>query len=104
MGARVKRLLPYLWPRGSLKLEGLALFCLILLVFGRFVTFLSPTTLRKLVAMFDRVQQVPPESPWKLLFLYVFLRFLQGSGGLAALRDVSDLIQFFFKLASCLLV
>ena len=88
IGARLRRLLPYLWPRGSLKLEGLAGFCLLLLIAGRFVTFLMPTTLRELVAMFDRIKQVPALSPWKLLFLYVLLRFLQGSGGLAALRDV----------------
>jgi len=89
MGARLRRLLPYLWPRGSLKLEGLALFCFLLLIAGRFITFFAPTTLRELVAIFDRVKQVPAPSPWKLLFLYVLLRFLQGSGGLSALRDVS---------------
>ncbi|KAF8308376.1 hypothetical protein DL93DRAFT_2171132 [Clavulina sp. PMI_390] len=89
MGSRIRRLLPYLWPRGSLHLEGLAFFCLILLVLGRFITFLTPTTLRQLVAMFDRVQGIPPPSPWKLLFTYVLLRFLQGSGGLAALRDIA---------------
>lgn len=93
MGVRFKRLLPYLWPRESLKLKGLATFCLLLLVAGRFIAFLTPTTLRELVAMFDRVKQVPAPSPWKLLFLYVLLRFLQGSGGLAALRDVRHLCE-----------
>lgn len=88
MGQRIRRLLPHLWPRGSFKLESLALFCFLLLVIARFITFLTPATLRELVAMFDRVQTVPAESPWKLLFTYVGLRFLQGSGGLSALRDV----------------
>jgi ATP-binding cassette subfamily B (MDR/TAP) protein 6 len=88
VGQRVRRLLPHLWPRGSLKLEALALFCFCLLIIARFVAFLMPVTLRELVALFDRVQTGQAQSPWKLLFIYVGLRFLQGSGGLGALRDV----------------
>ena len=89
MWYRIRRLLPYLWPRGELHLEALALFCFILLVIGRFVVFLVPDTLQKLVEVFEEQHESwPRPSPWNLLFLYAGLRFLQGSGGLAALRDV----------------
>ena len=44
-----------------------------------------PLTLGKLISILEGRS---PESPWPYLFGYVALRFLQGSGGLAAIRDV----------------
>jgi quinol-cytochrome oxidoreductase complex cytochrome b subunit len=59
--------------------------CILLLIAGRFVNFLLPWSLGELVHVFEK----PSEgSPWPFLFAYVGLRFLQSSGGLAALRDV----------------
>lgn len=90
MGQRIRRLSPYLWPKGNRKLELLAAFCLLLLVVGRFVNFLVPWTLKKLVSVFEHQNRLPRPSPWLLLLGYALLRFLQGSGGINALRDVSS--------------
>ncbi|KAF8335769.1 uncharacterized protein EI90DRAFT_3047074 [Cantharellus anzutake] len=89
MWHRIRRLFPYLWPRHELKLEALAFFCVLLLVAGRFITFFVPATLKKLVEIFEQQGQTSRPSPWGFLLLYAGLRFLQGSGGLAALRDVA---------------
>ena len=50
-----------------------------------------PLTLGELIRAFDGHSK---RSPWPLLFGYVALRFLQGSGGLAAIRDVIILFQY----------
>jgi hypothetical protein len=44
-----------------------------------------PLTLGQLVRVFEGRA---PGSPWPWLFSYVGLRYLQGSGGLSAIRDV----------------
>ncbi len=46
-----------------------------------------PFALGELVSILE--DRSSDRSPWPILFLYVALRFLQGSGGLAAIRDVS---------------
>jgi ABC-type transport system involved in Fe-S cluster assembly fused permease/ATPase subunit len=51
---------------------------------GRVINLFIPLTLAKLV----RVLEAPDgTSPWPYLFFYVAMRFLQGSGGLPAVRD-----------------
>lgn len=59
--------------------------CIIILLFGRVINLAIPLTLGELIRVFDGRSEL---SPWPLLFGYVALRFLQGSGGLAAIRDV----------------
>lgn len=61
-----------------------------------------PFTVGELIKVFEKRSSY---SMWPLLFLYVTLRFLQGSGGLAALRDVGHplslyLLVFTFTLGS----
>lgn len=51
-----------------------------------------PLALGELIRVLD---QGSDRSPWPLLFGYVGLRFLQGSGGLAAIRDVSLCLPFY---------
>jgi hypothetical protein len=46
-----------------------------------------PFALGEIVRIFEGGSD---RSIWPVLFLYVTLRFLQGSGGLAALRDVGS--------------
>lgn len=55
---------------------------------------MTPFTLGELLKVFEKRSDY---SMWPLLLLYVVLRFLQGSGGLAALRDVcfSRIIRYF---------
>jgi hypothetical protein len=61
--------------------------CFGLLIVGRVVNVLLPLTLAKLVEIL--AEPVRSASPWPYLFGYVGLRYLQSSGGLAAVRDVS---------------
>ncbi|KAF8908803.1 hypothetical protein CPB85DRAFT_1435915 [Mucidula mucida] len=84
IGRRLKRLSPYLWPSKSKSLQFLAMLCIIILIVGRFVNALVPFTLGELIRILEGNSK---RSPWPILIVYVALRFLQGSGGLAALRD-----------------
>ncbi|KAF7321485.1 ABC transporter protein [Mycena kentingensis (nom. inval.)] len=81
---RFLRLTPYLWPSKSRPLQLLMLLCAVLILVGRFVNALLPFTLGEIVRIFDGTST---RSVWPVLLFYVLLRFLQGSGGLAALRD-----------------
>ncbi|KAL1735633.1 hypothetical protein EV714DRAFT_243749 [Schizophyllum commune] len=81
---RMKRISPYLWPSKSSSLQLVALLCIIVLLIGRVVNFGIPFALGELVNIFEGTST---RSPWPILFGYVGLRFLAGSGGLAALRD-----------------
>ncbi|KAI0093127.1 hypothetical protein BDY19DRAFT_922216 [Irpex rosettiformis] len=81
---RLGRITPYLWPSRSRALQLLAGLCIGLVVIGRFVNFLVPLAFAQVVRIFEQGSKV---SPWPYLFAYVGLRFLQSSGGLAALRD-----------------
>ncbi|KZT26798.1 hypothetical protein NEOLEDRAFT_1131838 [Neolentinus lepideus HHB14362 ss-1] len=81
---RIGRITPYLWPTKSIALQFLASLCLLLIIAGRFVNAALPLVLGALIATFER----GTGSPWPYLFAYVGLKFMQGSGGLAALRDV----------------
>ncbi|KAJ7078899.1 hypothetical protein B0H15DRAFT_859656 [Mycena belliarum] len=81
---RISRLAPYLWPSKSRSLQLLVLFCVILILIGRVVNAGIPFALGEIVRIFESGSD---RSIWPVLFLYVLLRFLQGSGGLAALRD-----------------
>lgn len=71
-----------------LKLSSISQFlCILLLLLGRLINVAVPMVLAQLISIFDgKVTQ----SPWPYLFGYAALRFLQGSGGLAALRDVGS--------------
>ncbi|KAJ2937028.1 hypothetical protein H1R20_g54, partial [Candolleomyces eurysporus] len=84
MVARIRRLSPYLWPSGSKYLKFLATICILILIVGRLVNLALPLTLGKLIKILEGRENL---SPWPFLFGYVALRFLQGSGGLAAIRD-----------------
>ncbi|KAI0829891.1 hypothetical protein BC628DRAFT_1314647 [Trametes gibbosa] len=82
--ARIKHITPYLWPSKSFTLQFLAFLCFLIMLVGRVVNFLVPLVFAQLVRIFEEGSQV---SPWPYLGAYVALRFLQATGGLAALRD-----------------
>ncbi|THH20779.1 hypothetical protein EW146_g623 [Bondarzewia mesenterica] len=82
--SRLRRITPYLWPSKSRALQFVAILCILILVVGRFVNFAVPLVLAELISIFEKGDK---RSPWPYLFGYVGLRFLQSSGGLAALRD-----------------
>ncbi|KAF9007997.1 hypothetical protein BDQ17DRAFT_1455635 [Cyathus striatus] len=90
---RIRRLSPYLWPTKSRYLQLLALLCIVVLLLGRVVNLAMPFTLGELVSILEGSSN---RSPWIFLFGYVGLRFLQGSGGLSAIRDAlwAPVMQF----------
>ncbi|KAI1791257.1 hypothetical protein LXA43DRAFT_1011840 [Ganoderma leucocontextum] len=81
---RIKHITPYLWPSKSFGLQFVAFLCLLVMLVGRVVAFLVPFVFAQLVRIFE---QGSKQSPWPYLGAYVGLRWLQATGGLAALRD-----------------
>ncbi|KAI0266983.1 hypothetical protein BC834DRAFT_871984 [Gloeopeniophorella convolvens] len=98
---RLRRVTPYLWPKKSRALQGVALLCGALLVVGRAINLAVPFLFAELVAVFEKDNG---SSPWPYLFGYVALRFLQSSGGLSALRDYSDRGAYLRGLCSVLML
>jgi hypothetical protein len=86
MWQRLKRLSPYLWPSKSRSLQFIAVLCLLILALGRVVNPIVPFAYGEKIKVFEGRSTW---SLWSLLAMYVVLRFLQGSGCLSALRDVS---------------
>lgn len=64
-----------------------------MLLVARVVNVAVPLVFGQLVNVFEKQYSSEPpavtQSFWPYLLVYVALRFLQGSGGLPALRDVS---------------
>lgn len=81
---RLKRIMPYLWPSKSRYLQFLAALCILILLVERVVNVGVPFIFAQLV---DILEGRSSWSVWGSLLAYVGLRFLQGSGGLAAIRD-----------------
>ncbi|KAJ7502784.1 hypothetical protein B0H11DRAFT_1986327 [Mycena galericulata] len=84
MWRRISRLAPYLWPSKSRSLQFLVFLCIVLILVGRAVNASLPFALGEIIRIFEGGSD---RSLWPVLLTYVMLRFLQGSGGLAALRD-----------------
>ncbi|PPQ89526.1 hypothetical protein CVT25_012198 [Psilocybe cyanescens] len=81
---RIRRLSPHLWPKKDRSLQFVAVVCIIILLLGRVINLAMPITLSKLIEVLEGRSN---QSPWLYLLGYVGLRFLQGSGGLSAIRD-----------------
>ncbi|KIY46015.1 mitochondrial half-size ABC transporter [Fistulina hepatica ATCC 64428] len=81
---RAKRITPYLWPSDSHALQFIAMLCVLILLLTRFVNAAMPFALGELVNILEGTSD---RSMWLVLLVYVGLRFLQGSGGLPALRN-----------------
>lgn len=77
LARRIKVLGPYLWPHKSLRLQLLAVMCLILLGLARVVNLLVPIALGRVVDALSG-----DGSPWGVIVFYCSLKLFQGSGGL----------------------
>ncbi|KAL7749629.1 ATP-binding cassette-type vacuolar membrane transporter Hmt1 [Sorochytrium milnesiophthora] len=82
--AKFKKLGPFVWPTFDRYLQLLIILCVILLIIGRMINVLLPYQYRWLV---DTLSERDPETgaipfPWASILVFVFLKFLQGSGGL----------------------
>ncbi|TFK75330.1 hypothetical protein BDN72DRAFT_954958 [Pluteus cervinus] len=81
---RIRKLTPYLWPSKSKSLQFLALICVFILIIARVVNFATPFVFGELIRALEGNSD---RSLWLVLFAYVGLRGLQGSGGLSAVRE-----------------
>ncbi|KAL8371343.1 hypothetical protein RB595_001254 [Gaeumannomyces hyphopodioides] len=78
---------PYLWPRDSLRLQAVVVFCFIIAILQRYVTIMVPFQMGALVDDLDRaVSRNEPEAehamPWGSLGLLILFKILQGPSGL----------------------
>ncbi|KAJ3584183.1 hypothetical protein NHX12_014679, partial [Muraenolepis orangiensis] len=89
--SKLRLLLPYLWPRGSLLLQCLVLLCLGLLGVERAINVFVPIYYKNIV------NELSDGSSWNKLAttvcVYVMLKFLQG-GGAGASGFISNLRSF----------
>ncbi|KAF8712376.1 ABC transporter transmembrane region, partial [Rhizoctonia solani] len=94
IGGRLKRLAPYLWPHKSFALQLLAVICLLIVAAGRVINAAIPFKLSEVVEALTH--KGGRHTVWSPLLWYVGLRFLAGSGGLGALRDLlwAPVMQF----------
>lgn len=84
--ASLKRIAPYLWPQKSKLLQFMAFLSMLVLLLERVVNILLPLTLRALVDALSR--GTDGKLPLGLILALVGLRLVQGSGGLAGIRNV----------------
>ncbi|XP_051997714.1 ATP-binding cassette sub-family B member 6 [Xyrauchen texanus] len=88
---KVGLLVPYMWPRGSLLLQGLVILCVGLLGLERVINVFVPIYNRNIV------NQLSAMESWRNLAItvcvYVLLKFLQG-GGAGTSGFVSNLRSF----------
>ena len=81
--ARIKQLIPFLWPN-ELRLQLLVLTCLLLLALGRVVNVLVPVTYKYLVEeLADASTNDPIDRTfaWIPIISFTFFRFMQGGVG-----------------------
>lgn len=85
---KMKTLLPFLWPKKSLQLQCQVIFCIFLLLVGRFVNVYVPIYNKKIVdALADK------QFPSNLILIYVGMKFLQG-GGTGTMGILNNLRSF----------
>lgn len=88
---KIRLLIPYMWPRGSIFLQLLVLFCLGLLGIERAINVFVPIYYKNIV------NELTDGSSWHTVAttvcIYVFLKLMQG-GGAGASGFVSNLRSF----------
>ncbi|KAI7808275.1 ATP-binding cassette sub-family B member 6 [Triplophysa rosa] len=88
---KVGLLVPYMWPRGSVLLQGLVMLCVALLCLERAINVFVPIYSRNIV------NQLSAMESWRTLAVtvcvYALLKFLQG-GGVGTSGFVSNLRSF----------
>ncbi|KAK8129313.1 hypothetical protein PG999_001693 [Apiospora kogelbergensis] len=79
-------LIPYLWPKESRKLQGLAVICFMIMISQRVLNVFVPMMSGMIT---DALSGDDVQTPWLYIGLYVFFKWLQGSQGvLSAARTV----------------
>ena len=75
-------LIPYLWPKKSLKLQMLALLCFLVMVAQRVLNVFVPIMSGKITDALSGDDGQGVRAPWLFIGLYVVFRWLQGSQGI----------------------
>lgn len=70
---KMKKLLPFIWPRHDVKLQIYVVLCLVLMILGFVVNLLAPRQIGKIV---DNLRQ--GQFSWLPILAYIGLKFLQG--------------------------
>ncbi|RHZ89747.1 hypothetical protein Glove_11g51 [Diversispora epigaea] len=80
--SKMKRLVPFIWPKNKPWLQFLVYICFGLLILGRIINVLVPYQLKIIVDYLGGEGGDQGRFPWATIVFYVFLRFLQGGVGL----------------------
>uniref|UniRef100_A0A224XIP0 ATP-binding cassette sub-family B member 6 n=1 Tax=Panstrongylus lignarius TaxID=156445 RepID=A0A224XIP0_9HEMI len=87
---KVRILAPFVWPRKSIQLQLRVIFCLALLVAGRFINVYVPIYSKLIV---DSMTATPLVFRWDLVLTFAAFKFLQG-GGTGGMGCLNNLRQF----------
>ncbi|RUS16303.1 ABC transporter type 1, transmembrane domain-containing protein [Endogone sp. FLAS-F59071] len=80
--SKLRRLAPFMWPRGDRYLQALIIFCLLLLAAERIVNVLLPISYKHVVDALAK--ESGGRVVWKEILIFVGLRMLQGGVGFIA--------------------
>ncbi len=82
-------LIPYLWPKKSLKLQLLAGSCFLIMIAQRVINVFVPLMVGKITDALSGDDGRGVRAPWLYIGLYILFRWLQGSQGiLSATRSI----------------
>lgn len=82
-------LIPYLWPKKSLKLQLLAGSCFLIMISQRVINVFVPIMVGKITDALSGDDGRGVRAPWLYIALYIMFRWLQGSQGiLSAARSI----------------
>lgn len=74
---KMKKLMPFLWPKKDLVLQFRVIFCFVLLIAGRVINLFVPIYNKKIV---DSLSGPTPSFRYDWILIYVGFKFLQGGG------------------------
>lgn len=82
-------LIPYLWPKKSIKLQILAGTCFLIMVSQRVINVFVPIMVGRITDALSGDDGQGSRAPWLYIALYILFRWLQGSQGiLSAMRTI----------------
>jgi ATP-binding cassette, subfamily B, vacuolar membrane transporter HMT1/ACLQ len=82
-------LVPYLWPKKSMKLQLLAGMCFLIMISQRVINVFVPIMVGKITDALSGDDGHGVRAPWLYISLYILFRWLQGSQGiLSAARSI----------------
>ncbi|KAJ9616451.1 ATP-binding cassette-type vacuolar membrane transporter Hmt1 [Cladophialophora chaetospira] len=82
-------LIPYLWPKKSIKLQLLAGSCILIMISQRVINVFVPVMVGKITDALSGDDGRGVRAPWLDISLYILFRWLQGSQGiLSAARSI----------------